>query len=416
MPGSHRRHKRLLARVCAALATTGLLAALLVGAAQAGPAEDFYTPPSPLPAGANGDVIKSQPSQYSNAKATRIMYLSRDAKNKRIAVTGTVIVPDKAWAGPGPRPVVAYAPFTAGMGDQCAPSKTLAGESSGDIAATFQNTFVDSLLGKGFAVAQTDYEGLGTPGEHAYVMRLSEAHTVLDVLRAAQRLPGTGLPTDGPLGIMGYSEGGGGAASAAELASSYAPDLDIKGAYAGAAPADKAKLAKSLDGGLYVAFLGYALIGINTSYPESGIVENLANDKGKQLFEAARKTCTIGAVTSYMFTQSSTLTKDGRPVSAYLNQAPFDKIVAENRIGQAKPSMPVLVEHALLDDAIPYENGKQLAKDWCAKGASAEFRDLIAFTPVGAHAMGALSASGNAANWLNDRFAGKPATGNCGKF
>ncbi|NGO68715.1 lipase [Streptomyces sp. SB3404] len=393
-----------------------MLTALLIGGAQqAGAADDFYTPPSPLPTGDNGDVVKSEPAQYANATSTRIMYLSRDTKDKPIAVTGSVIVPDRAWPGPGPRPVVAYAPFTAGMGDHCAPSKTLAGQSSGDLAEGFQKGFVDALLGKGFAVAQTDYEGLGPPGEHSYVMRVSEAHTVLDVIRAAQRTPGTGLPSDGPVGIAGYSEGGSAAASAAELAASYAPELDVKGVYSGAPPADKAKLAETLDGSMYAAFLGYALIGIDTAYPESKIVDELANDAGRKLFEEARTTCTIQAVFSYMFKNTSTLTKDGRPVSAYLNEAPFDRIVAENRIGGIKPAMPVLVEHAVFDDAIPYDIGKRMAKDWCDKGAEAEFRDLFTLSPVLAHAMGMSTASGNAANWLNDRFAGKAANGNCEK-
>ncbi|NGN64974.1 lipase [Streptomyces sp. A7024] len=413
MPGM--RH-RLLARAGTVLGAAGIVAALTVAVPAAVAEEDFYTPPSPLPAGANGDVLKSQQATYNNAKATRIMYLSRSAKNKPIPVTGSVIVPNAPWTGPGDRPIVAYAPFTAGLGDQCAPSKGLTGQGSGDPAGGFQGSYVDALLAKGFAVAQTDYEGLGTPGEHTYVMRLSEAHTVLDALRAATRLPGTGLAKKAPLGIAGYSEGGGAAASAAELASSYAPELNIKGATPGAAPADKAVLAKSLDGGLYVAFLGYALVGIDTAYPESKILTDLANDKGKEFFEAARSTCTGDAVSKYMFTRTSSLTKDGRPVSAYLGQAPFDKIVAENRIGQAKPSMPVLVEHSIFDDVIPYDTGKQMAKDWCAKGANTEFRTLLGTPLVGGHATAMPDAVRDSAAWLDDRFRGKQTTGNCGKF
>ncbi|MEU6483505.1 lipase family protein [Streptomyces sp. NPDC046887] len=387
---------------------------MMVAAPQAGADEAFYVPPSPLPAGGNGEVIKQQPSNYPGTKATRIMYLSRNAKNQPIPVTGTIIVPTQAWTGAGPRPIVAYAPFTSGMGDQCAPSKTLVGEGAPDMTTSFQNSFVNGLLGKGFAVAQTDYEGLGTPGEHPYAMRLSEARTTLDVLRAAQRLPGTGLDPRAPLGIAGYSEGGGAAASAAEMASSYAPELPIKGVYSGAAPADKATLAKALDGGMYAGFLGYALIGIDTAYPESHIGD-LANAAGQQFLEEARKTCTVEAVFKYLFKQSSSLTKDGRPVSAYLSQAPFDRIVAENRIGTAKPAAPVLVQHSAFDDVIPYNVGKQLAKDWCAQGADIEFRDLFVFSPFLAHALGLTSAAGEASNWLADRFAGKPTASNCAK-
>lgn len=397
------------------------ITAVLITAGIASPADaattSIYTPPSPLPAGQNGDILKSDPSVHNGSKATRILYLSRDNKDKQVAVSGTVFVPDTPWNGPGERPIVAYAPFTFGMGPQCAPSKTLAGEGASDMVSGFQGGFVDALLGAGFAVAQTDYIGpwVEGSGEHPYVIRLSEAHTVLDVLRAAQRLPGTGLPAHGPVGIAGYSEGGGAAAAAAELAATYAPDLDVKGVYAGAPPADKAGLAKSLDGGMYVAFLGYALIGINQAYPEARLMD-LANPAGAQLFLEARQTCTLDAVFRFMGKQTSALTKDGRPVAAFLSQPPFDAIVAENRIGTLRPAMPVMVEQSPLDDVIPAAMGKQLAKDWCGRGATVQWKELVSFTPFFSHALGMLSAPGDATAWLQSVFKGQAGPGNCGRF
>jgi len=377
---------------------------------------DFYTPPSPLPAGQNGDVVKSQSITYSRAAtARRIMYLSRDVRNNPMAVTGTVLVPTTAWPGPGPRPIVAYAPFTAGMGDQCAVSKVVAGEVGADLVSGVQTGFINALLAKGIAVAQTDYQGLGTPGDHTYVIRTPTAHAVLDVLRAAQRLPGTGLAPNGPVGIAGYSQGGGASAAAVELEPTYAPELDLKAAYVGAAPADLTVLATSLDGSFYAGFLGFSLIGINAAYPQAGLLD-LANDAGKQLFTEANTVCTFDAVFRYAYRQTSTLTKDGRPVSAYLGQEPFKSIVAENKLGNVRPSAPVLVEHNLFDDVLPYAQGKQLAKDWCAKGGNVQFADLVVWVPIFAHLFGASTAQGDAANWLGQRFAGTAATPNCGGF
>ncbi|WP_460444177.1 lipase family protein [Amycolatopsis cihanbeyliensis] len=398
----------------AVLTSVTVTVALVAGAPAAG-AEAFYTPPSPLPAGQDGDVIKSQPSFILGSKATRIMYLSRDSKGEAIPVTGTVMVPDRAWTGGGPRPIVAYAPFTAGLGDKCAPSKTMAGEGEGDASSLFQSGFVNALLEKGIAVAQTDYEGLGTPGDHTYVMRGAQAHAVLDVIRAAQRLPDTGLPADGPVGITGYSQGGGGSAAAVELAPSYAPELDIRGAYVGAAPADLAVLAKSLDGSYAVAFLGFALVGLNTAYPETEILTKLANEKGKELYNTARDICTMEALLRYPFSRTRDFTRDGRPVSAYLDEEPFRSIMAEVKIGNRKPEAPVLVEHASNDDIVPYGQGRQMAEDWCGKGATVQFEDLPA-TPAFAHVGALPAAMDNSANWLADRLSGKPATDNCGQF
>ncbi|GAA1947427.1 lipase family protein [Amycolatopsis minnesotensis] len=405
----------LIATLTATLVATGTVPAAGAASAAADP-NSIYTPPSPLPAGQNGDVLKSAPSTYTNAKATRILYLSRDNKDKQVPVSGTVLVPNAPWNGPGERPIVAYAPFTFGMGPQCAPSKTLAGE-GGDLISGFQGGFVNALLGAGFAVAQTDYLGpwVEGGGEHPYVMRLAEAHTVLDVVRAAQRLPESGLPKGGPVGIAGYSEGGSAAASAAELAGTYAPELDVKGVYAGAPPADKAALAKSLDGGMYVGFLGYALIGINQAYPEARLMD-LANPAGADLFLQARQTCTLDSVFRFMFKQTSTLTKSGQPVASFLNQPPFDKIVAENRIGTSKPPMPVMVEHSPMDDVIPAAIGKQMAKDWCGKGANVQWKDLTSFSPFLSHALGMMTASGDATAWLQGVFKGQAGNGNCGRI
>lgn len=60
---------------------------------------EFYTPPNPLPDGAPGDLIRTEPSRLVlepsgqfgmiMANGTRIMYRSNDARGNPNAVTGT---------------------------------------------------------------------------------------------------------------------------------------------------------------------------------------------------------------------------------------------------------------------------------------------------------------------------------------
>jgi hypothetical protein len=418
-----RRLALALAVGLAALTAGVVLPAAAVSAAPEAPASPaaptqvpaFYTPPSPLPAGRDGDVIRSERINYANATAWRIMYLSRDVNNRPMAVTGTVIVPNTAWPGGATRPIVGYAPFTAGMGDQCAVSHLLAGESFGDFTSGVQTGFVNALLGKGMAVAQTDYQGLGTPGDHTYIMRIPQGHAVLDVIRAAQRLAGTGLPTNGPVGTAGYSQGGSGSAAAAEMAATYAPELRMQGAYVGAPAANQVTLATTLDGSFYAGFLAFALIGTQAAYPQAN-VPGLANAAGQQVLASANTVCTFDAVLGFAFRQTNTLTKDARPLSAYMTQEPFASIAAQNKIGNTKPSAPVMVEHSSLDDVLPFAQGQQMARDWCAKGATVQFNDLFTFIPLFVHLFQGGTSGTNAANWLAGRFAGTPATTNCGLF
>ena len=92
-------------------------------------------------------------------------------------------------------------------------------------------------LARGWAVAVTDYQGLGTPGDHAYMVGRALGPNVLDAMRAARDSP-VELPDDGPAGILGYSEGGAAAAWAAQLQPTYAPDMPLFAVAAGAAAGD----------------------------------------------------------------------------------------------------------------------------------------------------------------------------------
>jgi pimeloyl-ACP methyl ester carboxylesterase len=316
-----------------------------------------------------------------------------------------VLTPRPAWHGAGARPIVGYAVGTQGEGDDCAPSKALAA------GFEYEGPFIAGLLTRGYGVVVTDYEGLGTPGDHTYVNRAAEAHAVLDSIRAAQRLPEAGLPDDGPVAIAGYSQGGGASAAAAELQPSYAPELKLKGAYAGAVPADLASVAKNLDGHYAVGFLGFALVSMNYAYPELDIPA-LLNARGKQLFEQVRTECTVEAIAAHAFTQSSTLTTDGRSLTSYLGEEPYRSRVAEQKIGALKPAAPVLIVHSALDDIVPYAQDRDLGRTWCGKGVRVQFSTTL----VPTHVLAAVRAFPEAFAWLEGRFAGLPPVSNCGLF
>lgn len=402
-------------RLLGALLSTAVGFALLTVAAAPVSAEpSFYDPPSPLPPGQPGDVIKSEPSEFfidpvklirAPAQVQRIMYRSKNTHGEPIAVTGTVLTPDAEWSGAGERPIVGYAPGTQGVGDNCAPSKALAA------GLEYEGPFIAGMLTRGFAVVVTDYEGLGTPGMHTYVNRAAEGHAVLDAIRAAQRLPQADLPDAGPVGIAGYSQGGGASAAAAELAPEYAPELDIKGAYAGAVPADLAKVAGVLDGHYAAGFLGYSVLSLDAAYPELNLPD-LLNEKGRQLLAEVATQCTPEAITAHAFTKTATLTKDGRPLTAYLDEEPYASRVAEQRIGERKPEAPTLVVHSALDDIVPYGQGREMARQWCAQGATVQFSTSL----VPSHVGGAVAGYPEALTWLGARFAGKRTPDNCGRF
>lgn len=370
----------------------------------------FYQPPASIPS-TPGTIIRTEPATQfidplglsrATVSATRLMYASKDRLGRPIAVTGTILEPKLPYIGLSARPLISYAVGTMGVGDRCAPSRALA-----EGLTMYEHYLLQGFIARGYAVALTDYQGLGTPGTHTYMNRIVQGQSVLDMARAALKRPGTTLRSTTPVGFYGYSQGGGGAASAAELAASYAPELRVKGTVAGAVPADLGAVAKNLDNNsLYAEFLNYALLGLAAGYNVD--INTYLNDAGKAVAKRTEDSCTLN-LTQSAFQDSSKLTRDGRKLSAYLSEEPYASILADNRIGRIKPSAPVLVSHSVLDDAIPYAVGKQLAKDWCGKGGNVRFSTNVGPTHIG----GAFPSLIESFGFFEARFAGLPQLNNC---
>ncbi|MET8170760.1 lipase family protein [Streptomyces sp. NPDC005329] len=405
------RHRVLGARAAASLVVvigTALPVAAPAAVATAADRTAFGVLPTGLPAN-DGDVISSEPSVLyldplkafrADAVVERIMYRSTDRTGTPIAVTGTVLTPTAAPNSA--RPLVAFAPGTHGLADKCAPSRQLAE------GTEFEALPVKKLLDQGYAVVVTDYQGLGTPGVHTYMDREAQGRAVLDSIRAAQRLRAAGLPDAGPVALYGYSQGGGAAAAAAELAPTYAPELDLRGAVVGAPPADLDKVAASLDGSAYAAFLNYALSGLAAAY---GVDTGpYLNTRGQRVTADLRDNlCTTQAIAKYPFLQSWTLTSDARPLTEHFKHAPWKEMVTEQKLGERAPVVPVLLSHSALDDVIPHQVGNALAADWCRRGATVKFSTNY----VPSHIAAAAATNSEGIPWLADRFTGKTAPTTC---
>lgn len=393
----------------------------------------FYQPPDPLPPGAPGDVIRTEPSRLVLepsgqlgmivADGTRIMYRTNDARGNPIAVTGTYFEPHNPWPHPGPRPLIVYGPGTQGQGDQCAPSRQF---NQGihwrpylDVAVNYEEMFVATMVARGFAIVMTDYEGLGTPGLHTYANRASQGHAMLDAGRAALRLPDTSLKPDGPVAFWGYSQGGGAAASAAEMAQEYAPELDIVGSYAGAPPADLKALFPFIDGSALVGAVGYALNGIIAAYPEhEAAIRATLTPRGADLLEKVKDQCVAETLSKFMFRHLQPYFNED--IFAVVEREPFASLFDEQKLGSAKPNAPVLINANRFDPLVPWAAAMQMGRDWCAQGADVEARTNEAPPFLNKaminHGLPMLVDGEPAMQWIADRFLGVPTAPNCGRF
>ncbi|MFG2723306.1 alpha/beta fold hydrolase [Streptomyces sp. NPDC048416] len=355
--------------------------------------------PAPL---APGDVVTQSPTafhplpgQWTNTRAWHVTYGSTTAKGAPNTVSGTVIVPNDGRTGP--RPLVTYAVGTVGLGDSCAPSANF------PYGTAVEATLINQVVQKGWAVAVTDYEGLGTPGDHTYTVGRAEGTAVLDAARAAERLGIPGVDAGSPVGIMGYSQGGQAAAWAAELHDSYAPDLRVQGTAAGGVPADLMKVASSNDGGPGSGLIFMAAAGQDAAFPELKL-DSYLNPAGRALVGYFKSNCVAVDTTVGSFEHITDLT-----VRNPLQQPDWQARLAQSTLGTHRPDAPVYLYHGTLDELIPYAVGRQLRADWCAQGANVEWHAL----PLLGHIGGVTAGGVPAANWLGDRFAGKAAHSTC---
>lgn len=395
---------RRLAAACAALvaALAATLAAAPSGHARtaAEPRDDsFYVPPSPLPAGEPGDVIRSRETTAAavadrGVKAWQVMYRSTDALGQPMAVTGTVLTP--RGADPKTAPVVSFAAGTHGPGFRCRVSYM------SQIGALYEQPAVNDLLAQGWIVVMTDYEGYTPEPRTTYITGRSEGHAVLDLVRAAQRLPEVGAAAPKVL-FRGYSQGGGASLWAAELAPAYAPELNVVGVVAGGVPADLVQVTLFLDGKFGFGFLLYALHGLDNAYPELDL-EKYLNDAGrKAVAEFKAGDCTVELLVKY---QGKRL-NDYMTTSPVLTEAWLAR-VGENKLGAGAIGVPVLQYHGSQDDVVDYRQAKKLSADYCAKGVKVTWKEL----PKD-HIGMIFHGNKDALAFMKDRVAGVPASSTC---
>ncbi|MET8148797.1 lipase family protein [Actinoplanes sp. NPDC049668] len=395
----------------------------------------FYTPPATLPA-ENGALIRTEPLPLALSlpgidgrlpgDATRIMYRSTDSTGRPVAVTGAYLEPAAPWLGLGPRPLVVLAPGTMGQGDQCSTSLALQrglilgiGREQSTVSIGYEILSIYRLLAKGIAVVQTDYPGLGTTDRlHTYINRVDSGHAVLDAARAAKALPDTSVTARSAVGLYGYSQGGGAVAAAAELQSSYAPDVRLKATYSGAPPADITDVTTAIDGSELAGALGWSINGFVQSDPDlQPLLDRYLSDTGRAVLKDLSTMCVGDALFAYANRRSSAWTVNGESVLDIIRAEPrLQNFLGAQRIGNRKPAGVVRVATGVHDDAVPHGQARTLAVDWCRLDGDVVYAPVVlpdAGNPLLNHFGPLLADQGPAVDWLTHRLAGLPAPSTC---
>ncbi len=353
----------------------------------------FYLPPDPLPEGAPGTLIWSAPFKaIPGAQAWKVLYHSRAIDGSDVAVSGVVVAPTDT-APHGGRPVISWAHGTHGIADQCAPSRT------GNMVSRLPS--IGKLIAQGYVVVATDYEGLGTPGTHPYLVGESEAHGVLDIVKAAHQIRET--DANDKTFVWGQSQGGQAALFAGEIAPTYAPDLDLLGVISGAPVTDAAAMfpaASTIPSTLGFAVMG--MIGMQAAYPDAKVSDVLtpaALEKAKIVDEKC-----YGAVLS-AFKQPVDQVIAHNPADVQ----PFPAVFADDSPGKVATQAPMLVYQGLSDDVVYQTFTKTYVEKACGLGNTVDYET---YSGEGHYDENAV-AEKDILEWMQARLAGIAATSNC---
>ncbi|MFC4372861.1 lipase family protein [Nocardia halotolerans] len=370
-------------------------------------ADPFYVPRAGFERSAEGTLLRWRPVELAafgliplRVRAWQLLYRTTDLNGVPEASVTTVVAPaDGVGAG---APLLSFQCAIDAISARAFPSYSLrrGSRALGTFAHVELLCFADALR-RGWAISIPDHEGMlgawGAPREPGY--------RALDGVRAALSFGPGGIDPAAQVGLWGYSGGGLATAWAAEMAPTYAPELDIAGAVLGSPVGDLVSTFHRLNGGLHAGLPTLVVAALRRVYPDfEALIDTHFSDAGRAVLDKAAESTTAAAVlrlARYNIDRHSST-----PMSEVLALEAMLAVFADLALGGRAPAVPLLVEQAVHDQIIAVADIDALVERYRAQGAHVTYlRDrasehlslLPLSTPL-------------SLNWLADRFAGLAVT------
>ena len=360
----------------------------------------FYQATDSEVKGPVGGLIRKEPrvGAPAGASAYKVLYRSTKPDGTPIAVSGIIIVPP-GQPPVGGWPIVAWAHPTTGVVSRCAPSLAL---------FVFQQMAGSKrLLEGGFAIAATDYPGLGTPGPHPYLVGDSEARAVIDSVRAARSFPG--LENSTRYAVWGHSQGGQAALFTGMNAKAYAPELQLVGVAAAAPATDLTALMtddlNTVGGRNLTAMTIWSWAKVFGA-PMNDVVDPVAIPT----VDALANACIEGAFDLYVREKiSAPLAKAFLSVKNPAMIEPWKSLLRKNSAGDLPKDIPVFIAQGMSDGLVRPEVTQAYKDRLCRSGSMVKMLPL----PGVSHGFAGYDSADAAVDWMTERFKGAAAPNDC---
>ncbi|TWP36565.1 lipase family protein [Leekyejoonella antrihumi] len=422
----HRRLSRIA--LCSLALSTAAAGMVVAPGAHAASSDSFYTysGSKPLSSIDPGTVLATRTMPYHVVgiplpiQAVQLLYRSTDAQGRPAANVTTIL----RTLSSSPSKAVSYQSFYDSMDPADSPSRAIAGDVTlGGVVPNAEAIFLAPLLAGGYSVIVPDTEGQSAD----FAAGPEYGMNTLDSIRAATHSPATGLNTGTNVGMLGYSGGAIATNWAAQLAPSYAPQVNkhLVGAADGGLLVDPAHNLKYVDGSLaWAGIAPMAIAGVARAY---GIdFTPYLSSYGQQIMAKMQNASIVNVYGQYPGLTWKQLAKP-----KYANPSSIPALVtAINKLNMgsaATPTIPMFIGQG----AAGWEEGtsgaqrgigagdgvmiagdvRSLARQFCATGNRAvKYTQYNLTSHVPTAAIWAPMALG----WLGDRFAGKAAPSSCG--
>lgn len=397
-----------------------LLCSLVLAAPTTGPAfpvdDPWYVPPEGFESTAPGTILRSRTPPYpmaafgvakvNVAEAHQLLYRTTNSFGDPIATVSTILVPHNADY----TKLLSYQVAQDAADPNCAPSYAFQFEAArngplGLILPQAELLLMATAMDKGWVVTVPDH--LGPKG--TFLANTLSGQAVLDNVRAALSSSDlTKISPDSTVSLWGYSGGSLASGFAAELQSSYAPELKIAGAALGGTVPKIPPVIEAVNQGIFTGLIPAGVQGLSNEYPSIAkiIDENIIEDK-KPAFSDTKNLCLPANIVEYLGQDIYTYTKNPDIFTA----PEVTKILDANAMGHHIPEIPLIVYKSANDEVSPVNATDELVTSYCDAGADVEYkRDFLS-----EHGSLVITGVPDAMIWLNDRMNGVPVEKGCSR-
>lgn len=346
-----------------------------------------------------GDIywVRERDDAPPGGRGWNVIYVTEGVTGQLRYVSGEIYIP--RTESETPRRLLVWASGTVGFEDSCAPSR---GNLYGIGQSTPRIPGLAELLARGYVVAATDYEGLGTPGGMPFANGRAQAQSAWDAARAAIRFARAGTGTE--IGMYGFSLGGQTVLWAAHIANQYAPELELLG-IAPAAPASRHVELSLYDLGIpqNAGYFVARMAGLAVGKPDLRL-RDILTEAGLELLASQAWGCFD------IFGEAAGLDEPYAKPEALEPGTPWRTwLEANDQFLPIATAIPILLIQGDVDIDVPVELTRDVRSDLCERGLSVEYVELADVGHFGA--VGPMAAL--LPDWFDSRFGEEAASDNC---